>query len=367
METRGEVVGGYLPAPQFIEARKANVAFLKERLAGSGSIFETGRRQGAMTDYDSPWKQMLARYFPAFLEFFFPAAYAGIDWTQGYTLLDKELQKVVRDATLGQRRADQLVGVSGRDGMEDRVLVHVEVQGEDKAGFAQRMFVYNYRAYDLYGRPVVSLVVLAEPYSHDWGEFGYARWGCQMRLQFPVVSLAGYRDCWAELEASLNPFAVVTQAHLKAQETAGSVEARYQAKRGLIRSLYRRGYQRQEILELFRFIDWVLALPDGLEDRLWAEIEDFDEEKQMHYLASFERKAQQIGMEKGMEKGISKGQARLLTRLIQQRFGVLPPDLEARLQAAAPEQLETWALRLLTAGSLEDVFGAGGESEQEPH
>ena len=109
-----------------------------------------------MTDYDSPWKQMLARYFPAFLEFFFPAAYAGIDWTQGYTLLDKELQKVVRDATLGQRRADQLVRVSGRDGMEDRVLVHVEIQGEDKADFAQRMFVYNYRAYDLYGRPVLS-------------------------------------------------------------------------------------------------------------------------------------------------------------------------------------------------------------------
>ena len=113
----------------------------------------------------------------------------------------------------------------------------------------------------------------------------------------------------------------------------------------------------------FLFIDWVLALPDGLEDRLWAEIEDFDEEKQMHYLASFERKAQQIGM----EKGIGKGQARLLNRLIQQRFGALPPELEARLQAAAPEQLETWALRLLTAGRLEDVFGAGGEPEQKPH
>lgn len=97
-----------------------------------------------MTDYDSPWKHVLARYFPAFLEFFFPAAYAGIDWTQGYTLLDKELQKVVRDAALGQRRADQLVRITGRDGAEDWVLVHVEVQGEDKPDFAQRMFVYNY-------------------------------------------------------------------------------------------------------------------------------------------------------------------------------------------------------------------------------
>ncbi len=66
----------------------------------------------------------------------------------------------------------------------------------------------------------------------------------------------------------MNPFAVVTQAHLRAQETAGAEENRYQAKLGLIRSLYRRGYARQDILELFRFIDWVLALPEGLEDQL---------------------------------------------------------------------------------------------------
>ena len=33
-----------------------------------------------MTDYDSPWKTVLERYFPDFLLFFFPAAHAGIDW-----------------------------------------------------------------------------------------------------------------------------------------------------------------------------------------------------------------------------------------------------------------------------------------------
>ena len=61
-----------------------------------------------MTDYDSPWKTVLERYFPAFLEFYFPAAHAGIDWSRGYTLLDKELQKVARDAALGRRWADVL-------------------------------------------------------------------------------------------------------------------------------------------------------------------------------------------------------------------------------------------------------------------
>jgi hypothetical protein len=33
-----------------------------------------------MLDYDSPWKEMLDGYFPAFMAFFFPEAYADIDW-----------------------------------------------------------------------------------------------------------------------------------------------------------------------------------------------------------------------------------------------------------------------------------------------
>ena len=65
-------------------------------------------------------------------------------------------------------------------------------------------------------------------------------------------------------------------------------------------------------------------------------------------------------MEKGMEKGIGKGQARLLKLLIQQRFQTVPVEVEARLQAATPEQLETWALRVLDAGSLDEVFGPAG-------
>ena len=151
-----------------------------------------------MTDYDSPWKTVLERFFPAFLECYFPAAHTGIDWMQGYTLLDKELQKVVRDARLGRRWADALVRVTGRDGVEDSVLVHVEVQGERQADFAQRMFVYNYRLYDRYAKPVVSLAVLGEPWVGNYGYFGYERWECRMGLRVPVVSLTAYQARWIE-------------------------------------------------------------------------------------------------------------------------------------------------------------------------
>lgn len=122
------------------------------------------------------------------------------------------------------------------------------------------------------------------------------------------------------------------------------------AKLGLIRGLYRRGHQRTEILELFRFIDWVLVLPEELEDQLWVEVRQFEEEKQMHYVSNIERKAQH------------NGQAKLLGLLIRQCFGALP-EVDVRLREATPEQLETWSLRILTAGSLEEVFAPDGEQE----
>ncbi len=115
-----------------------------------------------MPDYDSPWKEMLDGYFPAFMAFFFPEAHADIDWTRGYESLDTELQQIVRDAALGTRLADKLMQVWRRDGVEQIVLVHTEIQGTRETDFAKRMYVYNYRLFDRYDRPVVSLAVLGD-------------------------------------------------------------------------------------------------------------------------------------------------------------------------------------------------------------
>lgn len=48
-------------------------------------------------EYDSPWKDVIERFFPQFMLFFFPQAYAAIDWSRGYTFLDKEFQKITRN------------------------------------------------------------------------------------------------------------------------------------------------------------------------------------------------------------------------------------------------------------------------------
>jgi hypothetical protein len=307
-------------------------------------------------DYDSPWKEVLERYFPAFLAFFFPAAHADIDWTHGYRFLDKELQKVVRDAELGRRWADKLLQVTTRAGIEDWLLVHIEIQERRESEFARRMFTYNYRLFDRYARPVVSLAVLGEGRKKTQGRFSYGRWGGETRFTFPTVCLNDYREREAELAASTNPFALVVQAHLQARATARNPVDRYQVKLALIKSLYQRGWERRDILELLRVIDWLLHLPADLEDRLRDEIHQIEQEAHMRYVTSFERigirkgmeKGMARGMEKGIEKGIEKGlesERRALLRLVRRRFG------EATAEHSAPR-----LARITQPTLLEDLF-----------
>jgi hypothetical protein len=55
-------------------------------------------------------------------------------------------------------------------------------------------------------------------------------------------------------------------------------------------------------------------------------------------------------------EGEQRGEAALLTRLLERRFGTLPDWARDRVQAADTPAIKEWALRLLEAASLEDIF-----------
>lgn len=289
------------------------------------------------SDFDSPWKEALARYLPNALALFFPAVHAEIDWARGYTLLDKELQQVTRDADLGRRLADTLVQVWRRDGTEAWVLIHIEVQGQPERDFARRMYVYQYRIYDRYEHPIMSIAVLADE-QPEWrpDHFTQELWGCTIEMRYPVVKLLDWRGRAAELAASANPFAVVVQAHLAAQATRDAVEARSQVKIGLIRGLYARGYERAQVLELLRLIDWLVALP--------AEQERIEEEQRLTYVTSWERLSRAEGLLDG------------LAVVLELKFGAegvaLLPELR---QITDPAILQQVGERIKTASSVDDL------------
>ncbi|MEW6220415.1 MAG: cytosolic protein [Thermodesulfobacteriota bacterium] len=263
----------------------------------------------APDDYDTPWKEVLTRYFPELMAFFFPEAHASIDWSRGYDFLDKELRQVTRDAKLGTRPADKLARVWRHgDDEEVWVLVHPEIQGQSQAAFAKRMYVYNYRIFDRFDRMVMSCAILTDD-RPDWrpDRFGYRLLGCEVGFRFPVAKVLDYADRWPMLEAETNPFATVVMAHLKARETKRSASERAHWKIDLVRRLYRKGYERQQVIDLFRFIDWLLALPEELEEGFLRQVAAIEEETAMPYVTSVERIGIRKGLAQGLEQGLEKG------------------------------------------------------------
>ena len=137
---------------------------------------------------------------------------------------------------------------------------------------------------------MVSLAVLGDD-RRGWkpSQFGYQLWGTKIDFNFQVVKLLDYAERWSDLEASRNPFATIVMAHLKAQDTREERQERKKWKLTLIRRLYSLGYSREDVINLFHFIDWVMSLPAELEQEFWQEIQLMEEERRMPYITSVER------------------------------------------------------------------------------
>lgn len=113
-----------------------------------------------------------------------------------------------------------------------------------------------------YSGKIVGLAVLGDD-CLNWRSKPYEDelWGCKTTFNFPMVKLLDYEPRWAELEASMNPFAIVVMAHLKTKSTKEDLRSRKEWKFLLARRLFEEGFERQDIMELFLFLDWLMELP----------------------------------------------------------------------------------------------------------
>jgi hypothetical protein len=310
-------------------------------------------------DLDGPWKDVLRAYFPQAMQFFFPNTAALVDWEQPYEFLDKELSQITREAEIGKRYADLLVKVWLLEGDQVWLFCHVEVQSQYEAGFEERVFIYNFRIFDLYRQIPVSLVILCDE-SLSWRPQSYAVSypDTRFNFEFGIVKLLDWRDRIDALESSNNLFAIVVLAHLKVMETKGNVEQRKAWKFRLTKMLYERGYERQQILDLYRFIDWIIILPEAIEREFWQELQTFEEEQKVTYVTNAERfgfeRGIQEGEQRGRQSGILEGEQRgleheksLLVRLLTRRVGTIAPPLETQIRSLSLTQLEDLGEALL--------------------
>ncbi len=277
----------------------------------------------------------------------------------------KELQQLEPDAEIGKLLVDKVAKVWLLEGTEAWVLVHVEVQGRYDTEFAKRMYTYNYRLFDRHQQRVISLAILADERA-NWrpSSYGYELGGCRVSLEFPAAKILDYEAQWESLAQNTNPFAVVVMAHLKTKATQQNPESRLQWKLSLVRSLYDRGYRRDDVLQLFRFIDWIMVLPEALARGFKEVVRSYEEADRMRYVTSIERLAIEEGIQQGIEQGIEQGivqaSRNYIIQFLQIRFGEVPTSIVDALNgindAAVLRSLFTRAIAINSLAEFQQVL-----------
>ncbi len=307
---------------------------------------------------DTAWKDILDAYFKEFVELCLPDLYPLVDWSKPWVNLDKELHGITKDGLTGKRFLDKLFSVVLKIGKEELILIHLEVQAKPDTLFSQRMFVYAYRLFDKYHRPVLSCAILADT-NKNWRPNHYEASiaGSCLRLDYKIVKLLDYQGQEDILENSSNPFASVILSHLAASKIKKSPnKVRLQTKLRLTKRLYRKGYSKEQVLKLYLFIDWLIHLPEVFEIEYKEAVYQLEATQKMAYISTIERFGIQKGIQQGIQQGVQQGEYQFLLHLLKCKFSSVPEKYYQKIISADAETLLKWGEQSLDAKTLSDVF-----------
>ena len=316
------------------------------------------------SDFDGAWKETVEGSLQPLLELILPTVARDIDWTRGFHFLDSELRALF-PRNRSRCRVDKLIRVFFQDGRARWIYLHLEIQSQASRDTSKRMFQYFYRIYDQYGMPLLSVAILADPDpNHRPGDLDLRVAGSGCLFQYHTCKLTDFTDDF--LEASTNPVAKVILAHRIAQRTAKDPTARMQAKLRWIRELFRQGFHRSQIDNLFRALEAMNPLPEELDVEFIGHVSNSDPDTIMPLITSFERRALEKGLSQGLSQGRAEGQTEgqrtalreAIRDLLEERFGHTPPSIGERLeQEADPATLKSWLRKTATVESVDAFLG----------
>lgn len=315
------------------------------------------------SDMDGGWKDIIEDFTEEFFSFYLPEIHKEIDFQQEVRFLDRELNEIVSDSENIKREADRLLEVSIKNGGAEWILIHIEVQSYRDRTFARRMYVYNYRIFDKYQRYPVSIAVLTDgERSFRPGNFRLEQFGCVTDFSFPVIKLLDF-DC-KELVREENPFAVVTRVQVAKLRSERNPDQRYSFRMELTKELYDRPYSKEQVIRLYRFIDYILTLPKPKALQFRKELEEFEEGRKMPYMTSTERIAREEGIMQGIAQGIPQGISRgqlenareAVLDILEVRFGQLTAVIQEKVNSCTDlRKLKKILRQAVLIGSPEEL------------
>lgn len=223
-------------------------------------------------DKDGLWKRIITDLFEPFVLFFAPDLYEQLDWSKEPNSLEQEFHRAVPKKK-GTKYTDKLMKVYLKDGNEQWILAHIEVQGYKDDHFSERMFQYFYRIFDKFNQKIYAIALLADP-DHFFKPtiYEYHFHGTDLTYSYNTYKLLEQDE--EELLQSDNPFAYAVLAGIYMLKSRKNASKRYQFKRRLLELLLQDPQKRSQeyIQPLLYFIDYLLEVPEEMTRELQEEI-----------------------------------------------------------------------------------------------
>jgi Putative transposase, YhgA-like len=232
------------------------------------------------SENDSVWKETVKEDFPSFMRLFFAPEAEDIDWNKPHKFLDADLRKLTAASQHKNRLADKLVRVEYKDGKRGFLLIHLEIQSYADVEFSRRMFIYFYRIFEnnveLEEGDVISIVLLAKEEAAEISDrFEFKKGRFELLFKYPVEKLWEYQSRRADFEGSNNFFYLLIAIHLRSLE-AKNQQQMYDNKLEFYKLLLEKGFASEDVVKLYKFLDWSIQMPKYLEARFTAAVEELD-------------------------------------------------------------------------------------------
>lgn len=223
---------------------------------------------------DLLWKGVLEEIFDDFLRFMHPDAADIYDLEMGIMFLDKELEQLFppEEDEFSPKVVDKLAKVTTREGEEEWILIHVEVQGRYQKDFPKRMFTYYYRILDKYNRRISAYAIFTDGHRvkrPDRYETSYQGTSLTYRFNTYAIALADEH----ELLESDNPFAMAVLVGRSAfvgnkiRDSAQRDSELMQFKIKLLRQLLEKKMARKKIYALMNFLKYYVNFDNDENNR----------------------------------------------------------------------------------------------------
>ncbi len=280
---------------------------------------------------DLLWKGIIEDIFDDFLRFFIPDADSIFDFGRKPQFLDKEMEQLFppEGDEFSPKVVDKLVQVFTKDGGEEWILLHIEVQGQYQKDFSERMYRYYARIFDKYNRSITAFAIFTEASTKPRPDTYQREYlGTKLLYKFNAYKIAAQSD--EELLASDNPFALVVAVAKTAfagrniKDSRERDELLLNLKRPLARELLLKDIPKEKIRVLMNFLRYYVRFDNEEFNVIFEkEVKDLTERTDtMGIEQLLLERAEKQGEKRGEKKGELKERARAEAKILEEKRNI---------------------------------------------